>query len=133
MHLDDSGIETESLDPDTHYSLSLEFLKHSIEDTRFGPGPHTGVDGMPDSKLFREATPFTAIFCYIENSIEDMEVRVTSMITRRRKTVSDFAILPFVNFHAARLCNQDKFVKSKLTGPSINAPTSDLFLAIPQN
>ena len=99
MHLDDSAIQRDCLDPDANDLGTLQFDKYAIQHAAFGPTVHPRIDCVPPAKALGQSTPLAALLSNIKNRIQNLQIRQTDVATLPWQAVFDPLILGFGEFH----------------------------------
>ena len=74
MHFDTGAIQRHRLDFEVNQLLTLQFGKHPVQDASLAPTAHARVDGVPLAETFGKTTPFAAMFCHIQDGVDDLQV-----------------------------------------------------------
>jgi len=58
MHLDRGAVQRDGIDLDPDELSMLQTLEHTIQHTGLRPAAPAGIDGMPATEAFWQATPW---------------------------------------------------------------------------
>lgn len=100
MHLDCSAVQRDGIDLDPDDLSMLQTLKHAIQHAGLRPATPAGVDGMPTTEAFGQASPFATLLGNVQDGIQDLKVRKADVAALTRQAVLNQAILLFGDLHA---------------------------------
>ena len=101
MNLHYRAVQGYGLDPDADDLSLLQALEQSIHHAALGPAAHACIDRVPVAKALWQAAPFAAVLGYIQNGIENLQVRQTYVASWPGQTAFDLLILGFGDFHTS--------------------------------
>ena len=99
MNLHNGAVQGHRLDPDAYELSMLQLLEQPVEHAAPGPAIHACIDCMPIAKALWETAPLAAMFRYIQDGIENLQVRKAYIAPLPRQTALDLLILSFGDFH----------------------------------
>ena len=108
MHLDDGAVQGNGLDLDPDDLFLLQFCEEPIQHPGFGPAIHTGIDGMPVAKPFRQSPPLASMLGYEQNCVEYLKIGVIYIAPLSREASLDTTVLCFGDLHVPNLRPQIK-------------------------
>lgn len=89
MNFDRRAVQTHALDTHREDLLGLQPRKDPIQDPRFAPPVHPGVDRVPAAEMLGQTTPLAAMFHHIEQSVDQLQVGQTHVAALARQAVGD--------------------------------------------
>ena len=93
IHKSDSGFTIKQL-------LIAHFLEQAGYDARLNPTLKTFVNRMPFAILFGQPPPLAAVFAYVQQGIDEVDVFYSHVPTLFRQFMLDFVILLLGYLHA---------------------------------
>ena len=100
MHFDCCAVQANGLHSHVNDSLKLQGFEKSLQHTVFTPSVHAYINGVPVSKSLRQSPPFAAIFSYIENGVNQLEIAHAYVPSLSRQVGRDDFKLFLCKFHA---------------------------------
>jgi len=89
MNFDRRAVQAHALDTHSEDLLSLQPRKDSIQDPRFAPSVHPGVDRVPATEVLGKPAPLAAMFHHIEQRVDQLQIGQTHVAALARKAVGD--------------------------------------------
>ena len=73
----------------------MQILKDPVQDSVLGPAVQPGVDGVPVAELGRQASPLAAVFSYIQDCVEHLQIGKADVAALYRQAVGNALVLFF--------------------------------------
>jgi hypothetical protein len=89
MNFDRRAIQAHAFDAHGQDLLGLQPRKDPIQDPRFAPSVHAGVDRVPAAETLWWPAPLSAMFDHIEEGIDQLQVGQTHVAALARQAVGD--------------------------------------------
>lgn len=118
MHLDAGAIQRHHVDLEMDQLLTLQLGKHLVQDARFAPAAHAGVDGVPFAETLGKTAPFATMFCDIQDGVDDLEVGHADVASLSWQAMFYAGKLLRSKFHPDTIADQVSGWQLVLTGPS---------------
>ena len=118
MHLDAGAIQRHHVDLEMGQLLTLQLGKHLVQDTRFAPAAHAGVDGVPFAETLGKTPPFAAMFCDIQDGVDNLEVSHADVASLSWQAMFNAGKLLRRKFHPDMIADQMSGWQLVLTGPN---------------
>lgn len=99
MNLDRRAVKAYYLYIDLDDSLRLKRCKHSAEHSVLAPPVHANVDRMPISIGFRQRPPLAAVFCDIQDRIDQLKIAHADVSALSREILRYLLVLFLCNLH----------------------------------
>ena len=101
MYFDDGAVQTYRFNLDAHELLMLQFLEQSIQYAGLRPAVHTRINRVPVAEALRQAAPFAAILCDVQNRVHDLKVAERDIAALNWQKFLDPTELLLGDFHEA--------------------------------
>ena len=101
MNLDSRAVKAYYLYIDLDDSLRLKRGKHLAEHSVLAPSVHANIDRMPISIGFRQCPPFAAVFCDIQDRIDQLKIAHAHVSALSRKILRYLFVLLLRYLHAS--------------------------------
>ena len=102
MNFDRRAIQAHALDADGQDLLGLQPCEDSVQDPRFAPTVHSGVDGVPVAEVLGQSAPLAAVLYRIKESVDQLQVGQAYVAALARQAIGDTIELLLGEFHAQR-------------------------------
>ena len=89
MNFDRRAVQAHVLDTHSEDLLSLQPRKDPIQDPRFAPPVHPGVDRVPVTEVIGKSSPLAAMFHHIEQGVDELQIAQTHVAALARQAVGD--------------------------------------------
>ncbi len=99
MKFNDCAIPRYRFDPDADNLRALQLREHLVQHTAAGPAVHARVDRVPTAEARRQTAPLAALFGYVKDRIEHLQIRQTHIAALARQAMFDLFELGFGDFH----------------------------------
>ena len=99
MDLDDRAVQRRHIELHAHELFPLQLLEDPIQHPVLRPAVHAGVDGVPIAEAGRQPPPLAAMFGYVKDGVEHLQVRQADVAALHRKARRDEFVLGFSEFH----------------------------------
>ena len=118
MHLDAGAIQRHHVDLEMDQVFTLQLGKHFLQNARFAPTAHAGVDGVPFAKTLGKTTLFAAMFCDIQDSVDYLKVGHADVASLFWQAMFNAGKLFRSKFHPDTIADQVSGWQLVLTDPS---------------
>jgi hypothetical protein len=99
MDFNDSAVKRKHLNGNANELLLLKTRKDAIKHSVLAPAVHTGVNAVPNTKMFRQSSPFTAMLRNMKDRIQRLEVVKMHISSLTREAVGNSIVLFPGDFH----------------------------------
>ena len=123
MNFNNRAVQRNRFYLDSNNLRLLQPLKHPIQHTALAPAIHPRLDRVPIAETFRKTSPLAALFGYIQDCVQDIQILEPNIAALPRVTVLDLLVLSVCNFHALLcatkfLLKYERSIEFVLTRPS---------------
>ena len=89
MKFDRRALQAHALDADGQDLLGLQPSEDPVQDPRFAPAVHAGVDGVPVSEVPGQPSPLTAMLYHIMESVDQLQIGQAYVAALARQAIGD--------------------------------------------
>ena len=100
MHFDCCAVQANGFHSYIDDSLKLQGFEKPLQHAVFTPSVHAHINSVPVSESLWQSSPFTAIFSYIEDGVNQLEIAHANVPSLARQVGRDGFKLFFCEFHA---------------------------------
>ena len=103
MNFDGGAVQAHLLYPDRQDLLRLQAGEDTVQNPRFAPAVHPGVNGGPVAKPGRQTPPFASIFHHVKEGVKQGQIIQADIATLAWQAVGNPLILVFSEFPVLKI------------------------------
>ena len=99
MYLYRRAVKAYHVNIDAYDTLCLQGCKHPAKDSVLAPTIHADIDCMPVTIVFRQCSPFAAVFRNIQDRVDQLEIGYADVPSLHRKIFCYLVVLLLCDLH----------------------------------